>query len=343
MPKKTTIKTIARALGVSPSTVSKALHGSKEIGYHTRERILKYAEEAGYRPHQLALSLRNRRTKMLGVIVPEVTHHFFSRVITGIEERASWDGYQVIVGISKNEREKEKKLLEKFSGGYTDGILISLAKETLRSGNYAHFYPLLDGKFPVVFFDRPIPHHPVDKVIIDDLKAGYQAVKHLIETGCRDIAVISTPPYLKVGYEREQGYFKALTEAGLPVNENRIVRIDEKKDLRRQIAPLFDNPPDGIFAVNETYAYEALRLAKRNGIRIPARLRIVAFSDGIISKIAEPPMTTVAQHGFEMGQTAAGILIDKIENRLPAKPVTKIQPTHLIIRQSTKAAVSREG
>jgi LacI family transcriptional regulator len=275
----------------------------------------------------------------IGVIVPEVVHHFFSRVISGVENRASQCGYHLVISLSKDEFKNERRITEMLTNGYVDGLLVSVAKETLQHNDFGHFTELINRKFPIVFFDRIPPGLQVDKVIVNDLEGGFKATEHLIEKQCKNIAVLTTPTHITVGAEREKGYLKALRLYRLPVDENLIIRIDERQSVSKQIEKLFqgDKFPDGIFAVNENYAAQALRIARKTGFQIPDDIAIIGFTDGIISKFTEPPLSTIAQHGFEMGEKAMEILLERIQNKntFDVQKVSIIE-TNLIERESTK-------
>ncbi|PIE48081.1 MAG: LacI family transcriptional regulator [Flavobacteriales bacterium] len=317
MPKKINIKTIAAELGVSPSTVSKALKDSHEIGEKTRQKIQAFAKQYRYKPNSLALSLRNQKTMVLGVIIPQITHHFFTRVISGIEYVANQQDYNLMICLSKNRYEKEIETIEMLTNGSVDGLLISLAKETMEKGDYKHFEHLLEEDFPLVFFDRVPPGLNVDKVVIDDEEGGYKAAKTLIDKGRKRPALISTPDHITVGLEREKGFKKALQDAGLTYYPHRHIKVDEKQDIEMQISKLFvvQPLPDAIFAVNETYAAIAMKLALKNGLNIPKDIAIIGFTDGMISKLTIPSMTTVAQHGYSMGNKAAELVLNKINKK----------------------------
>ena len=275
----------------------------------------------------------------IGVIVPELVHHFFSRVISGIENRASQCGYHLVISLSKDAWLTEKEITEMLTNGYVDGLLISLAKETSKKADFSHFTKLLQRQFPLVFFDRIPPELPVDKVIVDDVEGGYQATSHLIHKGCKNIAILTTPEHISVGYDRERGYKKALREAHLPLDESLIIRIDERQSVVNQVDKLFSlerKIPDAIFSVNENYAALAMKLAKQYEIKIPEEIRIVGFTDGIISKSLTPTLTTIAQHGFEMGERAMEILLERMENKdMFDKQIVSVITTNLIERQST--------
>jgi len=337
MKQKITIKTIAKELGVSISTVSKALKDSHEISKETKDRIKAYADYYNYRPNSLALQLRNQKTKTIGIILPKIVHHFFSTVISGIEYKATEKGYNIMVCFSNETLEKEAKNIAVLNNGMVDGLLVSIATETLENNNFNHLKKLIDNEIPLVLFDRVHQSLQCDKVIVDDVSAGYKATKHLVDIGCKNIAIITTPQHVTVGLHREQGYEKALKEAGITIDKKLILELDESKDFCTQVKTLFSQKIDAIFAVNEIYAAIAIRVAKEKGMKIPEELSVVGFTDGLISEYSSPSITTIVQHGFTMGKQAAELLIDRIENKKIAKPPqTKVISSNLKIRESSK-------
>lgn len=338
MKPKITIKIIAKELGVATSTVSKALRDSHEISQETKDRIKAYADHYNYRPNNLALQLRNQKTKVIGIVLPQIVHHFFSTVIKGIEHEASQRGYSIMVCFSNDIAQKESETIDVLTNGSVDGLLVSLAKETLEKGSFKHFNRLIDNQVPLVLFDRTHNSLSCDKVIVDDVGAGYKATKYLLDTGCKRIGMLTTPEHVIVGLERRMGYEKALKERQIGADEDIVVKIDEEGDIKKQIETLFDKDVDAVFAVNEIYAALAIRVAKERGLRIPEDVSIIGFTDGLISEYASPSITTVVQHGFTMGKQAAEMLIDRIENQTENKaPQTKVISSNLKIRESSKS------
>ncbi|NEV94153.1 LacI family transcriptional regulator [Psychroflexus sp. YR1-1] len=346
MKQKPTLKVIAKELDVSVSTVSKALRDSKEIGEETKNKVKAFAKLYNYRPNNIALSLKNKKTKTLGVIIPEIVHHFFTTVISGIEHYANDKGYNVIVGLSNESFKKEVINLEMLANGSIDGFIISVAKETLSVKDYHHLSETIDQGIPIVMFDRVIDEIDCDKVIVDDVKTSEKAVRKLISSGCKQIGIISTKDYVSVGRLRTEGYKNALESKGIEVDTNLILKIDDKFNsddnlefLEQQIHDYFEkNTVDGLFAVNELYAITAMKVARQKGLSIPNDLQIIGFTDGVLSKHAYPPLTTISQHGFEMGEEAAKLLIERLENtnddEEPFK--TTIVKTDIIDRETTK-------
>jgi len=337
MKPRITLKKIAKEFGVSISTVSKALKDSHEISEETRGRIKAFADYYHYKPNNLALQLRNQKTSVIGVIIPEIVHHFFSTVINGIEKYATEKGYNVMVCLSNESYEKEVSNMSVLTNGSVDGLIVSMARETQQNQNFKHFDALISDDFPLVLFDRINDEIQCDKVIIDDIGGAFKATNHLIEIGSKRIALITTHDFISVGSLRREGYLKALTSQGIKVDESLIYKIDDEKDLYEQIEKAINvaNPPDAILAVNEIYAAIALKIAKEKGLNIPKDIAIIGFTSGLISEFTNPPLTCVEQHGFLMGKQAAELLINRIENTAPAVFQKEVISTNLKIRKST--------
>ena len=337
MKQKITIKTIAKELGVSTSTVSKALKDSHEISAETKEKIQAYANLYNYKPNHLALQLRNQKTKVIGVILPKIVHHFFSTVIMGIEEGANKKGYNIMVCFSNESHKKEVETLKVLSNGSVDGIIVSVASETLENKDFSHFSALVSEEIPFVLFDRVINEIICDKVVVDDVGAGYKATKHLLDNGRKRIALITTPDHINVGALRKQGYEKALIESYIKTDNSLIIKVDEKLDIKSQIDAVFSQDIDGVFAVNEIYAAITMRIAKEKGLKIPEDISIIGFTDGLISEYSSPSITTIAQHGLTMGRQAVDLLIDRIENESADFKAKRIViSSDLKVRESTK-------
>jgi LacI family transcriptional regulator len=338
MGAKITLKKIAKELGVSTSTISKALSDSHEISQDTRDMVKAFAKMYNYKPNNLALRLRNQRSMVIGVIIPEIVHHFFSTVISGIENGANKRGYNVMVCFSNESYQKEVLNIEMLAGGSVDGFLVSIAKETQELMDFRHFEELKE-EVPLVLFDRVHPKIICDKVVVDDIGGGYKATEYLLKSGCKKVAIITTPDYISVGEERKRGYLNALEEYEKEVISAYIIHVNEKNDITAQIKNLLDLPilPDGIFAVNEIYAATAMKIAQEKGLHIPNDLSIIGFTDGYISHFSNPSLTTLAQHGFEMGEKAIELLINRIESKVPDTPYkTEIINVELKFGDSTK-------
>ena len=346
MKKKVTLKQIARELDVSIATVSKALRDSKEISEDTRDKVKAFAKLYHYRPNNIALSLKNRKTKTIGIIIPEIVHHFFSKVIKGIEEVANKKGYNVIIGLSNESFDKEVINMEMLANGSIDGFILSISKETMLQQDYHHFNETISQGMPIVMFDRIVNEIHCDKVIVDDLKGAKKAVIKLIENQCKHIAIITTKDYVNVGRLRTQGYIEALNDYDIESQSDLILKVDDKlmsEDyidiLEQEIMDLFHKNPeiDGVFAVNELYAITTMKVARKLGKQIPEQLQVIGFTDGVLSRHAMPSLTTVSQHGKKIGTVAAELLIEKLENEVEDEQVsTVVIETELIERESTK-------
>lgn len=315
MKKKVTLKQIAKELDVSISTVSKSLRNSPEIGEDTREKVQAFAKLYNYKPNNIALSLKNRKTKTIGVIIPEVVHHFFATVISGIEHYANNYGYNVIVCLSDESFDKEVINMEMLANGSIDGFIISLSKETQLKKDFHHISEATSQGMPVVMFDRVTNDIFCDKVIIDDKTAAQDAVNFLVYKGLKKIGLLTTVDYVSVGKLRTEGYLQALRFNNKMVDENLILKIEDIESCEAAIEEYIkDNAVDGIFAVNELFAVTAIKAAIKLGKRVPEDISVIGFTDGIISKYSSPAITTVSQNGIEMGQKAAKLLIDRLEN-----------------------------
>lgn len=343
MKKKITLKQIARELDVSISTVSKSLRNSLEIGEETRLKVQAFAKFYHYKPNNIALSLKNRKTKTIGIIIPEIVHYFFSTVINGIEQIANEKGYSVIICLSDDSFDKEVLNMEMLANGSIDGFIMSLSKETQHKKDFHHIAEVINQGMPVVMFDRITDDILCDKVIINDKLAAYEAVQSLIDKGRKKIALVTTVDYVSVGKFRTDGYTKALRDNGLPFDENLIIKIENVDNCEITIAKLLEDKAfDAVFAVNELFAVTIIKIAHKMGIKVPEDLAVIAFTDGIISKYSTPTITTVTQNGIEMGNIAAKILIERLESEEEELEEdqeeiykTVVIETHLIEREST--------
>lgn len=343
--KKLTIKDIAKALDVSISTVSKALNDSYEISETTKEKIKKYAKKHNYHPNVTALSLKSKKTKTIGIIIPNMLNYFFAQVFKGIEKVASQKGYKIISCISNESFDKEVETINMLSNGSIDGFILSLAEETLLKKRYTHIENTINNGIPIVLFDRIAPHINCDKVITNDFEATVNTVKHLHRTGHKNIAFVSTMSKLKIGERRYLGYLKGLEDSNVAVNKNLIINIEEEdyKKYESILTPIFkENTIDSVIATDESSAVAAMKVAIRKGYRIPEDCSIISFSNGILARHSDPKMTTVSQHGEIMGATAAEMLINRLEKKnLQKNAETKVIRTDLVVRESSRPLITK--
>ncbi|WP_278019726.1 LacI family DNA-binding transcriptional regulator [Flavobacterium ginsengisoli] len=342
MKRKITLKQIAKELDVSISTVSKSLRNSLEIGEETRLKVQAFAKFYNYKPNNIALSLKNRKTKSIGIIIPEIVHYFFSTVINGVEQVANEHGYSVVICVSDDSFDKEVLNMEMLANGSIDGFIMSLSKETQFKGDFHHITEVINQGMPVVMFDRVTNDILCDKVIIDDKSAAYEAVQSLIDNGRKKIALVTTVDYVSVGKLRTDGYEKALLDNGLPFNEDLIIKIEDVETCEITISQLLhERAFDAVFAVNELFAVTIIKTANKMGLKVPEDLAVIAFTDGIISKYSTPTITTVSQSGEKMGNKATKMLIERLEaeedddEEHTENYTTEVIETHLIKREST--------
>ena len=341
MKTKATLKNIAKELNVSVSTVSKALNDSPEISLATKTKIQEYAKLKNYKPNIFGLNLKNRKTKTIGVIIPNILNSFFAKVFSGIEKVAEQKGYNVITCISNESLEKEVGTLEMLSNGTIDGFIVSMSEESQKLNEYNHFKDIIKDGTPIVMFDRIANEVNCDKVIVDDYDSAINAVQHLIKTGCKNIALLSAIDNLSVGKLRANGYFDALNQNNINVDNAKIILLDNEDDFENKVQNLFSNNViDGIFAVDESAAVIALKLGIKNGYKIPENLQIIGFADGVWARRLMPSLSTISQHGPEIGETAANLLIERLENNDEENlPKTIVIKTELRYRESTRKII----
>ncbi|PQJ75825.1 LacI family DNA-binding transcriptional regulator [Polaribacter gangjinensis] len=335
---KLTIKDIAKKFNVSISTVSKALNDSYEISDATKEKIQKYAKENNYKPNFNALSLKNRSTKTIGIILPTMLNYFFAQVFNGIEKTALERGYKVITCISNESYDKELEIIEMLSNGSIDGFILSMSKETEINANFSHFQETIENGIPIVMFDRVASAIECDKIITDDFNGALNTVEHLYKSGHRKIGFVSTLSNLHIGQQRFLGYKKGIETVGLPFNEEYVINIidTDYKKYEEILSPfLKKNKLDSIITTGESAAVASMKAALKLGYQIPKDMSVIAFSNGILARHSSPKMTTISQHGELMGETAATILIDRLENKL-TDFTKKVIKTDLVIRDSSK-------
>lgn len=338
MPQKLTLKKIAQDLNVSISTVSKALRDSHEISQETRTKIKDYAKKFNYKPNNIALSLKNQKTKKIGIIIPEIVHHFFATVISGIEKVANEKGYQVIICLSGESFDKEVVNMDMLANGSIDGFIMSLSKETLERQDFHHLREVLNQGMPIVMFDRVVDTIPCDKIIIDDIAAAQSATDFLLRKGKKNLAIISTVDYVNVGRLRTQGFKEGLSKRGIHFKESSVLKIEDAENCSTIIEKFLNNGNyDGVLAVNELFAVTASKALQKMGKSIPGDVAIIAFTDGMLSKYASPTLTTIGQKGEDMGAFAATKLIERLESKddVEESYETVIVKTSLVEREST--------
>ncbi len=338
--KQITIKDIAKELGISPSTVSRALKNHPDISDSTKKAVNELATKLNYKPNEIALSLKQNKSKVIGVIVPEVVHYFFSSVISGIDDLAYKNKYSVMIAQTNEDIDKEIYSVQAMMSSRVAGLLVSISKTTEK---FEHLQAVINSGIPVVFFDRVCEDIETDKVLADDFDGAYQAVNYLIKTGCRRIAHFATAQHLLIGKNRQNGYLHALFKNGINIDENLIFKCDKySKAVEITNSLIKSNEiPDAIFAVNDMTALGALSALKQNGIKVPEEVSIIGFSNGLISTVSDPQLSTVEQYGAKMGRTAVQMLLNRLNKKDNNNfvPESRVLNTDLILRGTTKKLV----
>jgi len=336
--KQATIIDIAKALKLSPSTVSKALKNHPDFSSETKKLVTDLAKKLNYEPNIIAVNLRNQTTNTIGVIIPEIIHFFFSTIIAGIEEVAYQNGYHVMFCQSNESYEKEVLDIKALIDHRVDGILVSFSKETT---NFDHFIKAKERNTPIVFFDRITKTIDASNVIVEDYQGARKATEHLLDQGCKRIAHLdlASTNNLNTSRERLNGYLDVLKEHHLTPEQEYDQDCGDSKEEGYKCTKILlqlPNPPDGIFANNDLVACGAIQAIKEAGLSIPQDVAIVGFSNWQISEMTEPKLSTISQPGMEMGRVAARLLIDEMRNKEKVTQYkTKILPTELIIRGSS--------
>lgn len=334
--KHITIRELARELGLSVSTISKALHNSYEISDDTKKRVLAAAVTLNYIPNPYASSLRGRKSKNIGVVIPEVADSFFSLAINGIESVAKKKGYHVLICLTHESFENEKTILKEFKGGRVDGVLLSVSRETSQSD---HIRELISDGVPVIFFDRVCEDIDTAKITTDDFASAYNATDHLIQQGCNRMAFLGISKSLSISNERLQGFLQALVDHKLKADKQHIILCtnDAKYNyplIEKLLSP--QNRPNGILASVEKLTTPVYQSCATLNLKIPQDVKLVCFSNLETASILNPSLTTITQPAFEMGKTAATSLFNTLEKpRTTATKECMVIPSSLMIRGST--------
>lgn len=338
--KPVTLKQIAETLGISITTVSKALKDYPDVSKKTKRLVKELAETLNYKPNSFAVTLRTKESKTIGLIIPEIVHHFFSSVIKGIVAQAEKKGYLVIILQSNESYELEKKQLELLVSKRVDGILISLANGT---GNFKHLEEVITHEIPLVMFDKIAKVVNCTKVIINDRKAAYKATQHLIDTGCKRVAHFRGPLLPQNSIDRFLGYKQALLDNGISYDPSLVYILEdmsfaEGSHFATQL--LKDHKDvDGVFINTDLVAIGAISEFNKRGVKIPGQISIVGFSNWFMSSVISPPLTTIDQPGYLMGKTAFKLLYKEIKQKKEGAPLNFKNVelnTELIVRDSTR-------
>lgn len=303
---------LARELGVSMTTISRALSDHHSIGPATKQAVLKLAKKLNYQPNRLAAALRKGKSKLLGVIVPYIEGRFFASVVHGIETAASKGGYSVIICQSNEDVAQERRNLDTLLSAQVAGILVSVSRTTV---DFQHFDKVRRHGVPLVFFDRMRDGDNVNAVVLNDREGGYLATRHLLEQGCTRIAHLAGMQHLNIYKNRRQGYLDALLSFNIAPDDSLIIECDMTVEGGHEsMAKLLElsTPPDAVFSAGDSAILGALQLLKSRGIRVPQDVALVGFSNEALTSVAEPMLTSVDQRCEEMGQAAFRLFTDLV-------------------------------
>ena len=336
MRHQVTIKDIAKQLGVSVATVSRALRDLPDIHPDTKKMVLDLAKELDYQPNVLASSLVKSKTKTLGLIVPDLGYYFFSTVVKAVEDAAIAAGYSLLIAQTQESFERELTNIQNLSRSQVEGIIISLSRETV---NFDHLTRLQRRGIPLVFFDRDSDEIDASKVMVDNEQSAYEAVKHLIENGCKRIAFLAGPINVSVSNQRRLGYLRALEEAGIQADANLIIHSDYFQDsaiskthqLMKEV-----NRPDGILVVSDRLAIGVLIALRELNISVPDEVNMVSFNNEPICSLISPTISSISQPLEEIGRLSVELLLEQIEHKTD-NPVPRVEvlKTKLIVRESS--------
>lgn len=330
-----TIKDIGKILGISTSTVSRALRGKPDVNPETKRAVKELAEKLNYQPNLVALSLVNKKTKTIGVIIPSFTTCFYSVAISGIQDIAIDAGYHVMICQTNENHESEKKYIEMMLSSRVDGVIAAITRET---ENLEHFQNLVDKGIPLVMFNR-VGNLNVPKVMIDDYEGAYKITKHLIDVGCERIAHISGPTSLMISKNRLRGFLAAMKDSNKKIHENLVVYSDFSLESGMECMKELlqkSNKPDGVFAICDTAAFGAMHVIKKAGLKIPDDIAVAGFTGEPMAEIVEPALTTIVQPIYKIGQASAKLFIEMMEEGPGYVAESRVLSTELVIRESTR-------
>ncbi|MBQ5389078.1 MAG: LacI family DNA-binding transcriptional regulator [Paludibacteraceae bacterium] len=331
--KPITIKDIAHELHVSVSTVSRALQNHPDISNRTKSLVKACAQKLNYQPNLLASNLRTCRNTTIGVVIPELNHHFFSSVLNGIEQAANEAGYQVLICQTSERVNKEVQAVKTLLTSRVAGILVGLSKETV---DLQHIKEIMERGVPVVLYDRPCPSLPCDQVVSDDYQGAYDAVEYLIQTGRKRIMCFASSMQLEMSRRRYQGWRDAMQHYGISISDDMVVECDTRLQAINDTPGILhlDTRPDAVFCVNDDAAVGVLQVAQSLGVKVPQELAICGFSDAPISRVTMPMLTTVQQHGDEIGKRATERLLKRLDGNKYI-PQTEMILAELLVRETT--------
>ncbi|GAB3658003.1 LacI family DNA-binding transcriptional regulator [Echinicola sediminis] len=340
--KKATIHDIASKLGITASTVSRALNNHPRISDATKKLVNKTAKEINYQPNNIAAALRNGRSKLIGIVVPTVNRDFFSSVVRGIEEIANQLNYKVIISQSYENFEQEVQTVDALLSARVDGIIMSIGKNT---EDFEHLERVVEKGIPLVLFDRITDQVDVNQVVIDDYMGAYKSVEHLIENGYKRIAHFTNPRKINIYSERLRGYIDALKDNGIKLDKDLIIESNmQLEDGKQCTLQMLEEGLDfdAIFSSSDYAAMGAMQVLKDKGISVPDQVGLAGFGNEPFTSFTTPSLTTIDQVSIPMGNVAAELFFELLKadpkKYVPQKTVLKPE---LIIRGSSVRKVAQ--
>lgn len=330
--RRISLKDLAKELGVSIATVSRALRSSPEIGQEMQAKVKELAKRLNYRPNPFAQSLRKEAPRMIGVVVPNLVTHYYAALLDGIEDEARKAGYSVISTNTHEQSDDEVRAIDNFISLHVEGIVACLSQNTT---DYRHFEEIADMGIPLVFLGRTCLMDKFSSVTANGDVAAQEATQHLIDTGSRRIAFIGGPNHLDMVKRRKHGYLEALKENRIPIDRSLVVceKIDFQWALEVTERLLQENRPDAILAFNDIITFAAFTAIKEQGLRIPEDVALIGFTDDVHAEYVTPKMSAIVDQSFEMGKEACQLLLKNING--DTKIYKKIVPQKLIIRDTS--------
>jgi LacI family transcriptional regulator len=329
------LKKLAQELKLSASTVSRALRGSHEISQKTKDRVKALAEKLGFQPNPYASSLRRSKSKTIAVIVPEIENNFFSQVMSGVEDVAQKKEYHVLIYLTHEDYIREKNILQVLRNGRVDGVMISVSNTTT---DHEHLQDIHESGLPLVFFDRVTETIDAPFVVTDDAGASFKATEHLLDKGCKRIALLSMASSLSISSRRKEGYLNALEKRGMTAEAICLECGNDNVTNRQKIRELLqgDKPPDAVFAAVEKLAVNTYEVCRELSIAIPEQLKVISFSNLSAVALFDPPLSAIVQPAYDIGKEAASILFNLIDKKkmLPRERKA-VFPSIVMERRST--------
>jgi LacI family transcriptional regulator len=333
------LKKLSEELGLSISSVSKALRDSYEISAETKKRVIEMAEKLNYQPNPFARGLRKRKSITIAVVIPEIANNFFSVAIDGMQSVAQQKGYHVLTYLSHEDAQNEESTVRHLQGGRVDGVIISLCAD---STSVKYLHALQEEGVPIVFFDR-VPEGDFPTITTDDFDSGFKATEHMILNGCRKITCLRMNGHLSITHKRMNGYLAALKKYNIPQEPKMIVECSNDNDANVDILTKLlkrKNRPDGIFASVEKLAIATYHACNEINLKIPEQLKVISFSNLLTASLLSPSLSTVTQPAFEIGKEAATLLIQLIEKKNTSNRIEQIVlKSTLIERNSSRKRV----